>query len=103
MVAAAVEKIVMAAQAACEDDDTLRQLGAAATAVTEALNSLIEQIRVREDWELGGSVEDREEAEGRRERRDGEKGSDGEKGKAEKGGEKGRWKGEWGWGGEMGE
>lgn len=47
MVAAAVEKIVMAAQAACGDDDTLRHLGAAATAVTEALNSLIEQIRVR--------------------------------------------------------
>lgn len=46
--AAAVEKIVLAAQAACGDDDTLRDLGGAATAVTEALNQLIEQIRVRE-------------------------------------------------------
>ncbi len=46
MVAAAVEKIVLAAQAACEDDGALRDLGAAATAVTEALNSLIGQIRV---------------------------------------------------------
>lgn len=46
MVAAAVEKIVIAAQSACGDDDTLRDLGAAATAVTEALNSLIDQIKV---------------------------------------------------------
>lgn len=45
MVAAAVEKIVLAAQAACGDDDALRDLGAAATAVTEALNSLIQQIK----------------------------------------------------------
>ncbi len=45
MVAAAVEKIVMAAQEACGDDDALRDLGAAATAVTQALNSLIEQIK----------------------------------------------------------
>ncbi len=45
MVAAAVEKIVIAAQEACGDDDALRDLGAAATAVTEALNNLIEQIR----------------------------------------------------------
>ena len=45
LVASAVEKIVQAAQAACGDDDTLRDLGAAATAVTEALNSLIEQIK----------------------------------------------------------
>lgn len=45
LVAAAVEKIVLAAQAACGDDDALRDLGAAATAVTEALNSLIEQIK----------------------------------------------------------
>lgn len=43
--AAAVEKIVMAAQAACGDDDALRLLGAAATQVTQALNSLIEQIK----------------------------------------------------------
>ncbi len=46
MVAAAVEKIVLAAQATCEDDGALRDLGAAAAAVTEALNSLIGQIRV---------------------------------------------------------
>ena len=45
-VAAAVEKIVIAAQAACGDDETLRDLGGAATAVTEALNSLIDQIKV---------------------------------------------------------
>ena len=45
MVAGAVEKIVLAAQAACGDDDTLQNLGAAATAVTEALNLLIEQIK----------------------------------------------------------
>lgn len=73
LVAAAVERIVLAAQvdlttlirahlglfpsvdihlllndpqAACGDDDALRDLGAAATAVTEALNSLIGQIKV---------------------------------------------------------
>lgn len=40
-----MEKIVIAAQAACGDDDALRDLGAAATAVTQALNSLIEQIK----------------------------------------------------------
>jgi talin len=45
LVAAAVEKIVLAAQTACGDDDALRDLGAAATAVTHALNSLIEQIK----------------------------------------------------------
>ena len=32
-------------QAACDDDDALRDLGAAATAVTQALHSLITQIR----------------------------------------------------------
>jgi len=32
-------------QAACGDDDALRDLGAAATKVTEALNSLIQQIK----------------------------------------------------------
>ena len=32
-------------QAACGDDDTLRDLGAAATAVTEALNKLIQGIK----------------------------------------------------------
>ena len=32
-------------QAACGDDDALRDLGAAATAVTEALNSLIQEIK----------------------------------------------------------
>ena len=31
------EKIVLASQAACGDDDALRDLGAAATSVTEAL------------------------------------------------------------------
>lgn len=45
MVAGAVEKIVLAAQAACGDNDTLQSLGIAATAVTEALNLLIEQIK----------------------------------------------------------
>lgn len=50
LVASAVEKIVQAAQAACGDDDTLRDLGAAATAVTEALNSLIEQIKQGVCW-----------------------------------------------------
>ena len=45
MVAGAVEKIVLAAQAACGDDDALHDLGAAATAVTEALNLLIVQIK----------------------------------------------------------
>lgn len=64
LVAAAVEKIVLAAQvgishlaltelhvlfllsqAACGDDDALRDLGAAATAVTEALNALIQGIK----------------------------------------------------------
>ena len=44
-VASAVEKMVVAAQTACEDGDALRDLGAAATAVTEALNSLIQQIK----------------------------------------------------------
>ena len=44
MIAAAVEKIILAAQAACGDEDALRDLGAAATAVTEALNLLIQQI-----------------------------------------------------------
>ena len=52
MVAAAVEKIVLAAQAACVDEDALRQLGAAATSVTESLRSLIQQIKV---WWVGGS------------------------------------------------
>ena len=55
MVAAAVEKIVLAAQAACGDDDALRDLGAAATAVTEALNSLIQQIK--EGVEIGEGSE----------------------------------------------
>lgn len=32
-------------QAACGDDDALRDLGAAATAVTEALNALIQGIK----------------------------------------------------------
>ena len=45
MVAAAVEKIVHAAQEACGDDDALRDLGAAATAVTQALHSLIQQVK----------------------------------------------------------
>jgi talin len=45
LVAGAVERIVIAAQAACDDDDALRDLGAAATAVTQALHSLIQQIR----------------------------------------------------------
>ena len=61
LVAAAVEKIVMAAQvcynfyclnvmllrqqAACGDDDAIQDLGSAARDVTEALNSLINQIR----------------------------------------------------------
>ena len=45
MVASAVEKIVVAAQSACGDEDALRDLGAAATAVTVALNSLIQQIK----------------------------------------------------------
>ena len=39
-------------QAACGDDDALRDLGAAATAVTEALNSLIQGIK--EGVRLGG-------------------------------------------------
>ena len=47
MVAAAVEKIVVAAQSACEDEDALKDLGAAATAVTETLRSLVEMIKVR--------------------------------------------------------
>jgi len=46
MVAAAVEKIVVAAQSACEDEDALKDLGAAATAVTETLRSLVEMIKV---------------------------------------------------------
>ena len=45
LVAAAVEKIVLAAQDACKDGDALRDLGAAATAVTTALNGLIQQIK----------------------------------------------------------
>ena len=40
-----MEKIDLAAQAACGDDDALQDLGAAATAVTEALNLLIVQIK----------------------------------------------------------
>ncbi len=44
--AGAVEKIVVAAQAACEDDKALKDLGAAATAVTETLCSLMEMIKV---------------------------------------------------------
>ena len=35
---------MVTAQTVCEDGDALRDLGAAATAVTEALNSLIQQI-----------------------------------------------------------
>lgn len=46
MVAAAVEKIVLAAQAACVDETALRDLGASATAVTESLRALIGQIKV---------------------------------------------------------
>ena len=41
-----MEKIVLAAQAACGDENALRDLGAAATAVTESLRSLIQQIKV---------------------------------------------------------
>ena len=32
-------------QGACGDDDALRDLGAAATAVTEALNTLIQEVK----------------------------------------------------------
>ena len=44
MVAGAVGKIVLAAQAACGDDDALQDLGAAATAVTEALGVQMDNI-----------------------------------------------------------
>eukprot|EP00731_Ephydatia_muelleri_P016952 Em0010g50a len=53
LVAAAVEKIVLAAQAACKDGDALRDLGAAATAVTTALNDLIQQIKEGVRMEAG--------------------------------------------------
>ncbi|KAG1695569.1 Talin-1 [Nymphon striatum] len=45
-VAKAVEDIVGVCQMACKDDKTLRDLGAAATAVTQALNDLLMQIKV---------------------------------------------------------
>ena len=40
-----VSPIFLLSQAACGDDDALRDLGAAATAVTEALNTLIQGIK----------------------------------------------------------
>lgn len=45
LVAKSVEGIVSAAQSACNDDHVLQDLGAAATAVTRALNDLLQHIK----------------------------------------------------------
>ncbi|KAL8568329.1 hypothetical protein ACOMHN_040902 [Nucella lapillus] len=45
LVARSVEGIVSAAQTACHDDNLLQDLGAAATAVTRALNDLLQHIK----------------------------------------------------------
>ena len=50
MVAEAVEKIVLAAQAACGDDDALQDLGAAAT--TEALGVQMDNKAQYDDYRL---------------------------------------------------
>lgn len=44
-VAHSVEDIVEAAQVACRDDKLLQDLGSAATAVTQALNDLLQHIK----------------------------------------------------------
>ena len=45
LVAKSVEGIVAAAQSACGDDNVLQDLGSAATAVTRALNDLLQHIK----------------------------------------------------------
>lgn len=45
LVAKSVEGIVAAAQSACSDDHLLQDLGVAATAVTRALNDLLQHIK----------------------------------------------------------
>lgn len=45
LVAKSVEGIVSAAQSACNDDHILQDLGGAATAVTRALNDLLQHIK----------------------------------------------------------
>lgn len=45
LVAKSVEGIVEAAQSACKDDHLLQDLGGAATAVTKALNDLLQHIK----------------------------------------------------------
>ena len=45
LVAKSVEGIVSAAQTACNDDHLLQDLGGAATAVTRALNDLLQHIK----------------------------------------------------------
>ncbi|XP_076439084.1 talin-1-like isoform X2 [Babylonia areolata] len=45
LVARSVEGIVSAAQSACQDDSLLQDLGGAATAVTRALNDLLQHIK----------------------------------------------------------
>ena len=47
VVSAAVRKLVLATQAACLDDDSLRDLGAAAAAVTDALKAMLEQLKLQ--------------------------------------------------------
>lgn len=47
IVSAAVRKLVLATQAACMDDDSLRDLGAAAAAVTDALRAMLEQLKLK--------------------------------------------------------
>ena len=45
LVAKSVEGIVSAAQSACNEDTLLQDLGSAATAVTRALNDLLQHIK----------------------------------------------------------
>ena len=47
VVSAAVRKLVLATQAACMDDASLQDLGAAAAAVTDALRAMLEQLKLQ--------------------------------------------------------
>jgi talin len=45
LVAKSVEGVVLTAQGACSDDKVLSELGGAATAVTRALNDLLQHVK----------------------------------------------------------
>ncbi|XP_013386332.1 talin-1 isoform X1 [Lingula anatina] len=57
LVAKSVEGIVETAQTACKDDRLLQELGAAATAVTKALNDLLQHIKQGSGGGQGGQQE----------------------------------------------